>query len=661
MGMKLKMYNLLVNRKKLIKIKYEAYANSDVGKSGGRAKKAMHLAKLNLGYYILHDRKQEIKLPKTKTLLPVCESEIPDVSPEKFAEQLAQYDCVSFDIFDTLINRYVANPTEVFYFVGEKLCCPDYRKMRTDAEISARRESLANRGTAEVTIYDIAEKLSRITGIDTGKIIEEEFTAECNFCLANKYMKKVFENLSSLNKKPVILSDMYWGKEYLAKLLQHCGYSVNEEDILVSCEIGCSKADCGAFDYLKKLKNSGSTFAHVGDNRHSDIENAEKSGFTAFSCVNPDKAGNIYRNAEMSPVIKSVWAGLVNNKMHADTACYDKYFCYGYNVGGLLVYGYCNYIAKLCKEKQIDKVLFLSRDGYILSKVFEEYYPDIPSTYMYWSRAIGTLCGGSLLKNDFADKYILQKIGHCVIIKSAVADMGLSSLIDSIPFDTNQIIDDNTQKPLCDWVYNNWDKICSVLEKDSNNAESYIRKQLGTSERVLTVDCGWAGSGYFSLSSMINSNIDSNIKVYGALCATNNAYHLRADMSDIFLQSGALSAYCFSSSHNRRLSEIHSPALNHNLYFEMLLSSEEGSATGFDENCRPILAENRNKEYSKSVNNGIMAFVKDYHSLCNKYSYLKDISGSDAYAPFLQAITDKKYLHDGFKEYIFEEQTMKRS
>ncbi len=661
MGMKLKMYNMLVNRKKLIKTKFEAYSNSEAGKNGGSTKKALHLAKLNFRYYLLHDRSREIKLPKVNTPLPVNESKIPDISAEKLAEKLSQYDCVSFDIFDTLINRYVANPTEVFYFVGERLHCPDYRRIRTNSETDVRKESIKKRNTAEVTMCEIAERVSYLTGIDKDRIIEEEFISECNLCCASPYMKKVFDSLRSLNKTVVILSDMYWDKEHLAKLLEGCGYDVCSNDIAVSCEIGCSKADGKAYQYLKSLKSNCKSFAHVGDNLRSDIENAKKAGIAAFSCTNPDKAGNIYRNAEMSPVIKSVWAGFVNNKMHGSDTAFDKYFSYGYNIGGLLVYGYCNYIGKLFHEKNLDKVLFLSRDGYILKKAFDIICPDIPSDYVYWSRAIGAICGSNLLRGDFTDKYILQKSGSCGIIKSAVADMGLSSLTDTIPLDVNLPLDEKTEKPLCKWVYDNWDKICDVLAEDKRNAIGYIKDRLGDAKSVLTVDCGWAGSGYFSISSLINSEIDENIKVYGALCATNNAFHLRADMSDIFLQSEALSAYCFSSAHNRNLWERHLPTLNHNLYFEMLMSSEEGSATGFDENHNPILTENSNKEYVRSINDGIMSFVKEYNAICKKYRYLENISGSDAYAPFLQALTDKKYLQNGFKEYIFEEQTMKRS
>ena len=53
MGMKLAVYNVLVNRKKLIKTKFEAYTNSDSGKRAGTFKKMKYLAGLNFSYYIL--------------------------------------------------------------------------------------------------------------------------------------------------------------------------------------------------------------------------------------------------------------------------------------------------------------------------------------------------------------------------------------------------------------------------------------------------------------------------------------------------------------------------------------------------------------------------------------------------------------------------------
>ena len=374
MGMKLAVYNVLVNRKKLIKTKFEAYTNSDSGKRAGAFKKMKYLAGLNFSYYILGNRSQEIKLPKEKRVLPVSESCVPEIPADELTEKLAQYDVVTFDVFDTLIYRYLARPTDVFYFIGEKLNFPDYRRLRVEAEKNVRKEKHRMSGTYEVSLDEIADTLHTMTGLDKELIIKEELIAEKNFCYANPYMKKVWEGLSKKGKKPIILSDMYLSESYMRELLTACGYDVSNTEIIVSCDILKSKAEGSVYRLLKEMKQESKSFAHVGDNEHSDISNAKKAGITAFKCVNPDNKGNPYRTSEMSPLVRSAWAGLVNKKMYGSEECYDKYFSYGYNCGGILIYGYCNFINRLAKEKNIKKILFSGDNTEVVQKIYNRYF-----------------------------------------------------------------------------------------------------------------------------------------------------------------------------------------------------------------------------------------------------------------------------------------------
>lgn len=659
MGMKLAAYNILVNKKKLIKTKFEAYTTSDSGKRAGAFKKMGYLAGLNFSYYVLGNRSQEIKLPKEKRILPISESCTPQLSAEELVQKLLQYDVISFDVFDTLIYRYLARPTDVFYFIGEKLNYPDYRKLRTEAEVQARKEKHRMSGTYEVNLDEIADTLCSITGLDKNLVIEEELKAEKNFCYANPYMKKVWEGLLQRGKKPIILSDMYLSENYMRELLCSCGYDVSDTEIIVSCDILKSKSEGNVYKLLKEMKAESGSFAHIGDNEHSDISNAEKAGITAFRCVNPDNRGNPYRTGEMSPLVRSAWAGLVNKKMYGMEKAYDKYFSYGYNCGGLLIYGYAQFIEKLAKEKDIDKILFLSRDGYIVREVYNRYIGRCENEYIYWSRSLGTIANAEKMRNDLTDKYIYQKISDNKKVSEVLCEMGLESLQDSLGIDKNRTLDDSTARALGKQIYENWDKVSPLLGKEKENALCYVSDIIRDAKRILLVDCGWAGSGYFSLSSVIKQ-INPDCEVFGALCATNNAYHLSADTSDSFLQSGKLSAYCFSSAHNRDLYYTHLPTLKHNLYFEMMFSSEEGSALRIDDNKKPVLSDNPNKEYVKSIAEGILSFAEDYDKLCDMYGYLRNISGNDAYAPFSYAARDKKYFSDGFKEYAFEEQVIKR-
>lgn len=374
MGLRQKVSDIFINKKELIKRKYLAYTESDIGQQAGKAGKAAYLLKLNFSYYILRDRSEEIRLPKGECILPLCESSTPPISATELAERLAEYDVISFDVFDTLIYRYTARPADLFYFVGEKLGVADYRRIRTEAERSAREEKHRLSGTYEVDIEEIAEKVHEVTGLSKDEIISEELIAEKKLCYANPYMKSVWDSLLRSGKKPMILSDMYLSEGYMRELLTSCGYDVSECEIIVSCDILKSKAEGSVYKLLKEMKREAKSFAHVGDNGHSDIKNAEKHGINAFHCVNPDKKGNTYRTSEMSPMIRTIWAGLVNKKMYGSEEEYDKYFCFGYNCMGILIYSYCVFIKELAEKSGTEKILLSGAVSGLVKEVYDSLF-----------------------------------------------------------------------------------------------------------------------------------------------------------------------------------------------------------------------------------------------------------------------------------------------
>ena len=53
--------------------------------------------------------------------------------PRLLAHRLAQFDLVSFDVFDTLLLREVDDPQAAFALVGAKLSYPHFRGLRVEA------------------------------------------------------------------------------------------------------------------------------------------------------------------------------------------------------------------------------------------------------------------------------------------------------------------------------------------------------------------------------------------------------------------------------------------------------------------------------------------------------------------------------------------------
>lgn len=204
-----KLHKVFVEKNKYVEQEYHNYirVNSVNGKRH-RGWEWLFLARVNLAYFLLNRRTKTISVSapiQTNGKLPYlagAESKVYKRQKEiQFAGDLMQYDVISFDIFDTLILRPFAKPTDLFMVVGNKLKIIDFMRRRIEAEKAARDEAVVLKGNSEVTIYEIYEKVSRKTGIDVQQGVEAELETELEFCFANPYMKRVYDLISDQGKK----------------------------------------------------------------------------------------------------------------------------------------------------------------------------------------------------------------------------------------------------------------------------------------------------------------------------------------------------------------------------------------------------------------------------------------------------------------------------
>lgn len=163
------------------------------------------------------------------------------LSVDEFTEKIKKYDIISFDIFDTLIFRPMALPTDVFYMIGERLHLLDFKNVRVWSEWDARMKCKQRNGHMEVTLQDIWENLAEDTGLDAMEGMRLECEVEEKLCYANPYMLQVWKRLQELEKRMIIVSDMYLPRACIEKILQNAGY-MGAERIYISSEYGENKA-----------------------------------------------------------------------------------------------------------------------------------------------------------------------------------------------------------------------------------------------------------------------------------------------------------------------------------------------------------------------------------------------------------------------------------
>ena len=108
---------------------------------------------------------------------------------------ILKHDCVSFDIFDTLVKRYVSLPTDVFDIVelrynslhgtsNEKI--RGFKELRINAELKARKKIIE-----EVSIDEIYNFIEFSPAINE-ELKNLELKTEYEVCIPNKSIVSLF-------------------------------------------------------------------------------------------------------------------------------------------------------------------------------------------------------------------------------------------------------------------------------------------------------------------------------------------------------------------------------------------------------------------------------------------------------------------------------------
>ena len=216
-----------------------------------------------------------------RSVLAKCQGKAIDKIPETMIEQAQT---ISFDVFDTLVLRTVANPTDVFEVVESSYNKGDHGKTissfkseRIKAESVARSKSEGKEITLDAIYQELGEVYDPAT-VDVLKTIE--VNTELDVCAANPELLSFYQRMKGLGKRIVMVSDMYLPSEVIGNILARCGYG-GYEKLYVSSEYGVMKRYGDLFELVKKDYSDGSIL-HIGDHPIADYSVAKKKGVMAF-------------------------------------------------------------------------------------------------------------------------------------------------------------------------------------------------------------------------------------------------------------------------------------------------------------------------------------------------------------------------------------------
>ncbi len=306
-------------------------------------------------------------------------------------ELVRDSEIISFDIFDTLLLRPYAKPVDLFRHLEYIHRAEYFYEERILAEKKARKFYSNQEDITYNQIYEfLPEKFQFFKS--------EEIHFEKQVLTPNFRIKEIFDYAKVLGKKIIIVSDMYLESRVLSDILISKGFS-GWDKLYVSSELGKAKYTGSVYNLI--IKESGfppEKILHIGDNYKADYLMAVESGIKAIHIEKPldllfldNPRAKIFYNRFQNYLGTSIILGLIsialcNNCVDKHTN-YWKYF--GFVYGGPVCFSFMKWVLENAKKLNLEKLLFIARDGWILEKVFNLINTtDIKTEYIYAPRKL---------------------------------------------------------------------------------------------------------------------------------------------------------------------------------------------------------------------------------------------------------------------------------
>lgn len=571
------------------------------------------------------------------------------------------YDVVSFDVFDTLLLRNLLDARDVFYLTGMKLGISGFKELRERAEREAVRRKRAGGQGLEVTLSEIYEVLGEWQGVDVRTGMETELSVERAVCRDNPYWHEVFDSLRAAGKRIVIVTDMYLPRKAVRELLVHCGYRMDQVEVFVSCEEGTGKRDGSLFWLVGQRMGKDKKCIHIGDNRAADVRAAQRAGWSALYYRDVHSTGKYYRHFSKSILYASLVGGILDAQLHSGkvemTALEEFGFCYY----GPLAVGYCGWLAELSSDKKIDKLLFVSRDGYLLREIWEKHFAAVPSEYVAVSRyALTQINVQEGLELFIQQNIIPQARKHELTMGTLLRRLQLEEMVPLLG--TGGLREDaalcrKNLDAFLRFLYRHREDISRIYGESVLAAEKYFKGIVGNCDRVCVVDVGWLGTGCLGIHEFLKKHMGWQGEVIGAQTGVECG-----EQNIEFLAQNKIFSYAFTPDHNRELYRDHGFGLC-SVVDEIVFSAPEPSLRRYRLNGEgePYFEWMQepvgNRRIVEEVQEGVRKYADYYCRLMKELGLAISLPAAGVYKPLLDVLQHRSYILELFGEYEVQRET----
>lgn len=435
-----------------------------------------------------------------------------------------------------------------------------------------------------------------------------------DFCMDNQYMHSAWNHAKGMGKKVYLYNNSDFEEIFARKIAEKFGY---------------------AGEFYDGDKSAG---------LYITADSKEKAGIR-YRDVN--EAGGRYRPFLHTNVVTDFYSRYVNLKFHAGWPARSIFYEYGFVCGGILTCGFCQYLNELAAQTNIDKFLFVSRDGDILRKIYDRYYKKCDTAYLVYSR----LASYEIIFEDFPEEYLDKNIrvrmrSGRYTIGEILCMCGLSCLEEHLGgqgLSAADELDDDHYERFRRFLLQHKELAAEVFRDSGRAAKKYFMQEIEGYNNVCVVDLGWRGTSAVYLRYLFQEKYGWHGNVTGAMIGA-----AMDDVTQTYVRDGTLHAYAFDSEFYRGTGINHGGyMLSEELFcIEALFSSTEPSLLRYKLDHNGTVGfiygpQDKNTEIITEIQKGIIDYAQGFVPLLQKY-HLTVLAG-DAYMPLDSCMQNRHY------------------
>lgn len=537
-------------------------------------------------------------------------SQISGDTKEKLSERIKEAEVVSFDLFDTLVMRQTLSSDDVPELVNcrleeQEIFIQDFASRR----IASEKELSKEMAPTLTKIYDnMLVKLDAnldVKGMTAEKLADLEWKIDYDLLIPRQEVCNIFRKAVADQKEVYVVSDTYYSREQLSKILSKCGLT-EYKDILPSSKYGTGKMQqlyCVLND-----KEYGKKCLHIGDDMVADIECAASWGIEPFRLWSGidllEAAGNLGLADDMDELSGRLKIGMFVSKIFNSPFQFEEggrkiaiqnAYDLGYLLFAPIISDFVIWFEEQAERSSLSNIWFCARDGYLIKQMYDELHGGQESTYFLTSRT-AAIRAGMESREDIA--YVADMKFSGTIEEQLQERFGIAK--------QNAVVDHGAGgNELTDYS----DAIVRKASEDRKNYQRYIDQLPMKEGDIAFFDFVAKGTSQMYIQRLVDRHL-------------KGLYFMQLERE--YMQKKRLDILPFYTGQETENSEIYE-----NYYIlETILTSPQPSIKEFDEYGKPCYAQETRKERDircvQEVQNGVLDYFKAYLKVCPRTERVVD-------------------------------------